>query len=188
MTPDKQLLIQLLRELSYSRRRVILASGRESDFYVDGKQTTLHAQGAAVTGRLVLAELRAAEPPIVGVGGLIIGADPIATATAVASTLDGGDPVHSFYVRKEPKGHGTQEYVEGLRNLPEGSRVAVVEDTSTTGNSAWKAVERARAAGLDVAMVVTVVDRQEGAREFLEGKGLDVRALVTRTELVGDEA
>jgi orotate phosphoribosyltransferase len=186
MDADKARLLQLLRELSYSKRKVILASGRESDFYVDGKQTTLHAEGAAVTGRLVLAELRAMEPPIAGVGGLSIGADPIATATAVASTLDGGALVHSFYVRKEAKGHGTQQYVEGLRNLPTGSRVAVVEDTSTTGNSAWKAVERARAAGLDVVVVVTVVDRQEGAREFLEGHDLEVRSLVTRAELVGE--
>lgn len=184
MTPDKARLVQLLRELSYSRRRVILASGRESDFYVDGKQTTLHAEGAAVTGRLVLAELRRCDPPITGVGGLSIGADPIATATSVASTLDGGAAVHSFYVRKEPKGHGTQQYVEGLRNLPDGSRVAVVEDTSTTGSSAWKAVQRARDAGLDVALVITLVDRQEGAREFLEEQGLEVRALVTREELV----
>ncbi len=184
MSTDKPRLIQLLRELSYSRRKVILASGRESDFYVDGKQTTLHAEGAAITGRLVLAELRRTDPPVVGVGGMSIGADPIATATSVASTLDGGAAVHSFYVRKEAKGHGTKQYVEGLRNLPEGSRVAVVEDTSTTGNSAWKAVQRARDAGLDVVMVVTVVDRQEGAREFLEDKGLEVRSLVTRTELV----
>ena len=185
MSPEKSRLIELLRELSYRKRKVILASGRESDFYVDGKQTTLHAEGALLVGRLVLEQIRHWERPIAGVGGLSMGADPIATAASVASTTDDGPLVHAFYVRKEPKGHGTQQYVEGLGNLPEGSSVVVVEDTSTTGNSAWKAVERSRAAGLDVQMVITVVDRQEGAREFLEDKGVTVRSLVTRTELEG---
>jgi orotate phosphoribosyltransferase len=129
--------------------------------------------------------LRADSPAIHGVGGLTMGADPIATATSVLSTLDGGEPVHAFYVRKEPKSHGTQEYIEGLKNVPAGSRVAVVEDTSTTGGSAWSAVERCRAAGLDVAMVVTVVDRQEGARDFLAERGVLLRSLVTRADLVG---
>lgn len=183
MTTDKARLIELLLELSYQRRKVILSSGRESDFYIDGKQTTLHAEGAAIIGRLVLEMIRE-DPSIDGVGGLSMGADPIATATAVASTLDGGRPIHSFYVRKEPKGHGTQQYVEGLKNLPEGSRVVVVEDTSTTGASAWKAVERCRDTGFEVAYVVTVVDRQEGASDFLESKDMPVRALVTRTELL----
>ncbi len=187
MSTDKTRLIELLRELSYQRRKVVLSSGRESDFYVDGKQTTLHAEGAAIIGRLVL-ELIRQDPTIVGVGGLSMGADPIATAAAVASTHDGGKYIHSFYVRKEPKGHGTQQYVEGLKNLPERSRGVVVEDTSTTGASAYRAVERSRAAGFQVAFVVTVVDRQEGASEFLESKGLQVKALVTRTELVGDPA
>ncbi|MEE2829604.1 MAG: orotate phosphoribosyltransferase [Myxococcota bacterium] len=183
MPSDKSRLIELLLELSYQRRHVVLSSGRESDFYIDGKQTTLHAEGAAAIGRLVLEEIRR-DSSIVGVGGLSMGADPIATAAAVASTLDGGKPIHSFYVRKEPKSHGTQEYVEGLRNFSEGARVVVVEDTSTTGASAWKAVERCRQTGFEVAFVVTVVDREEGAREFLEDKGLDVRSLVTRTELL----
>jgi orotate phosphoribosyltransferase len=188
MNADKTRLIELLRELSYQKRDVVLSSGRKSDFYVDGKQTTLHAEGAAIIGRMVLAVLRAVEPPFAGVGGMSMGADPIATAASIASTVDGGDHIHCFYVRKEPKGHGTQQFVEGLRNLPDGSRVAVVEDTSTTGASALKAVERARDAGLDVGLVVTVVDRQEGAREFLEEQGLEVASLVTRADLVGTPA
>lgn len=182
---DKARLIELLRDLSYQRRHVVLSSGRESDFYVDGKQTTLNAEGAAIIGRMVLQILRGSALRIAGVGGLSIGADPIATATSVMSTLDGGPAIHAFYVRKDAKTHGTRQSVEGLRNLPTGSRVAIVEDTSTTGASALTAVERAREAGLEVAMVVTVVDREEGAREFLEARGIAVRALVTRSELVG---
>jgi orotate phosphoribosyltransferase len=183
MGSDKQRLITLLQELSYSKRKVTLASGRESDFYIDGKQTTLHAEGAAIIGRMVLKILR--EGAYDGVGGLSMGADPISTAASIASTTDGGPLIHAFYVRKEAKGHGTGAFIEGLRNLPKGSRVAVVEDTSTTGGSAYKAVERARAVGFEVPVVITIVDREEGAREFLEGKGLEVRSLVTRTELVG---
>ena len=187
MTTEKARLIELLLDLSYQKRKVTLASGRESDFYIDGKQTTLHAEGASIIGRLVLEMIRQ-DPSINGVGGLSMGADPIATATAIASTHDGGNPIHSFYVRKEAKGHGTQQYVEGLKNFPEGGRVVIVEDTSTTGGSAFLAVERSRAAGFEVAYVVTVVDRQEGAQENLESKGVDLRALVTREELLASSA
>jgi len=175
----------LLRELSYERRKVVLASGRESDFYVDGKQTTLHAEGAALVGKLILDKIRNSDFAIDGVGGLTMGADPIATATSVLSSLDGGTPVHAFYVRKEAKGHGTKTYVEGRKNLPDGSKVIVVEDTSTTGGSAWKAVERCRNEGLDVVMLLTVVDRLEGAGEFISERGMTLESLVTVKDLAG---
>jgi len=184
MSDDRNRLIELLRELSYERRKVVLASGRESDFYVDGKQTTLHAEGATLVGKLILEKIRNSDVPIDGVGGLTMGADPIATATSVVSTLDGGSLVHAFYVRKEAKGHGTKTYVEGRKNLPDGSRVVVVEDTSTTGGSAWKAVERCRNEGLDVVMLITVVNRLEGADEFIAERGMKHESLVTLDDLV----
>ena len=184
MSPKAEL-ITLLRELSYQRRKVVLVSGRESDFYVDGKQTTLHARGAALIGQLTLERMRELGD-IDGVGGLTMGADPIATAASVLSSLDGGPLIHAFYVRKEPKGHGTGQYVEGRRNLPDGSRVIIVEDTTTTGGSAWRAVERARAEGLDVVEILTVVDRVEGAAEFLAEQGIPFHALVTRLDLTGE--
>ena len=184
MSDDRTRLIDLLRELSYERRKVVLASGRESDFYVDGKQTTLHAEGAALVGKLILEKIRSSDVPIDGVGGLTMGADPIATATSVVSSLDGGPLIHAFYVRKEAKGHGTQTYVEGRKNLPDGSRVVVVEDTSTTGGSAWKAVERCRNEGLDVVMLITVVNRLEGAAEFIAERGMKLESLVTLDDLV----
>lgn len=182
---DRQRLVHLLRELSYERRHVILASGRESDFYVDARQTTLNAEGAALVGRLVLATIRGLGEDVDGVGGMTMGADPIATATSVLSTLDGGKPLHAFYVRKQPKDHGTGATVEGRKNLPDGSKVVVVEDTSTTGGSAWRAVERCRSEGLDVVAVITVVDREEGAAEFVTSKGLELLKLVGRGELEG---
>jgi orotate phosphoribosyltransferase len=164
---------------------VVLASGRESDFYVDGKQTTLHAEGATLVGRLILEIIRGCDVSIDGVGGLTMGADPIATATSVLSSLDGGALVHAFYVRKEAKGHGTKTYVEGRKNLPDGSKVVVVEDTSTTGSSAWKAVERCRNEGLDVVKLITVVNRLEGADEYIAERGMTLESLVTLDDLTG---
>lgn len=174
-------LIAVLRERSVKRERVILASGRESDFYADVRQTTLNAEGAALVGALVLDRLR---PGIVGVGGPVTGADPIAGAVAALSWLR-QTPVHGFMVRKEPKGHGLRQWIEGRGNLADGSAVCVVEDTTTTGGSLLKAIERIEEEGLVVAQCITVVDRQEGATERLAERGYLLEALVTREELGG---
>ena len=176
-------LIRILRHKSYERRKVILKSGRESDFYVDGRQTTLHARGALIIGRMIVHRLRVDEPPVDGVGGMTLGADPIATAVAVVSALD-GPPIHAFLVRKQVKDHGTSQRLEGLANLPPGSRVCMVEDTTTTGGSTLDAIRVVEDAGLTVARVITVVDRQEGAFENLAAAGYTLEALVTREELV----
>lgn len=174
-------LVQLLKQLSYRRMRVTLASGRESDFYVDGKQTTLNAEGAWLVGNLIFDAL---SPDIVGIGGLVVGADPVAAATAAVS-FHRGRPIHAFLVRKEAKGHGTLRYVEGRQNLPAGSKVCVVEDTVTTGTSLLNAVERCRAEGLDVVQALTIVDREEGGAEAIRATGLPFTALVRRAELEG---
>jgi orotate phosphoribosyltransferase len=174
-------LIALLREKSYRRRRVVLASGRESDFYVDGKQTTLHAEGAWLVGNLVHAALL---PEVRAVGGMVIGADPIASATAAVS-WSLGRPVHAFLVRKEAKGHGTQRFVEGRENVPDGTPVCMVEDTCTTGGSLLQAVDRAEAEGLRVVQCLTIVDREEGAAEAVAARGLVLTSLVRRHELEG---
>lgn len=172
-------LIELLKERSYRRMRVVLASGRESDFYVDGKQTTLHAEGAWLVGNLVLEALH---PDVEGVGGMVLGADPIASATAAVS-WSRGRPVHAFLVRKESKGHGTGKYVEGRGNLPDGTPVCIVEDTTTTGASMLQAVDRVEAEGLRVVQCLTIVDREEGAVEALAARGLTLTRLVRRHEL-----
>lgn len=177
----RERLIALLKERSYQRRRVVLASGRESDFYVDGKQTALHAEGAWLIGNL-LWERMAAE--VEGVGGLTLGADPIAASVAAVS-FSRGRPIHAFIVRKEAKGHGTGSWIEGRRNLPDGSRVCIVEDTTTTGASLLKAVDRAEAEGLKVVQCFTIVDREEGAAEALMARGYRLEALVRRAELEG---
>ena len=133
MDADKARLIELLKELSYEKRKVILASGRESDFYVDARQTTLNAEGSALVGKLVLRLLRDLPQSIDGVGGLTMGADPIATAASLLSTQDGGPPVHAFYVRKQPKNHGTGNCVE-----PGPASVASVQPTVSGSQRQWQ--------------------------------------------------
>ena len=174
----------ILVKMSYEEREVTLASGRKSNFYFDGKQTTLHAEGGLLVGKAFWEEVKQFAGPVHGVGGLTLGADPIATATSIAATLDGAS-VHAFIIRKEPKGHGTGQWLEGRKNLPPGSRVVIVEDVTTTGGSSLKAVERAEEEGLVVLGIVTLVDREEGARDAIEGAGQKLRAVYTRTEVVG---
>ena len=174
-------LVELLKELSYERKRVTLASGLESDFYVDGRQTTLNAEGSWLVGNLVLEALR---DDVDGVGGLVVGADPIAAATAAVSHHR-GRPVHAFLVRKQAKGHGLKKHVEGRNNLPDGSKVCVVEDTCTTGGSMLRAIELCQAEGLEVVQCLTIVDRAEGAVERLAQAGYTLDVLVQRSELEG---
>ena len=181
---ERNELMRIIRELSYEEREVTLASGRKSNFYFDGKQTSLHARGGLLVGKAFWQIIKSFEGPIHGVGGLTMGADPIATATSIAAALD-GQQVHAFIIRKEPKGHGTGQWLEGRKNLPPGSRVVIVEDVTTTGGSSMKAVERAVQEGLEVLGIITLVDREEGARENIEGQGQRLESVFTRSEVVG---
>lgn len=179
-------LLALLRELSYEERPVTLSSGQPSHFYIDCKQAVLTGQGHLLVGACFSELLARAEHqhPRVGllqhaaVGGLTMGADPLASATALWSTLQGRD-LDAVYVRKEPKGHGTGAFLEGTKHVPPGSRVAVVEDVVTTGNASKTAVERLRAHGYVVDTVLTIVDREAGGREALEALDLKLFSLFT---------
>jgi orotate phosphoribosyltransferase len=176
-------LLALLREKSYQERPVTLASGRRSNFYVDGKQTALHPRGAYLIGRLFWERL-GAFGAVDAVGGPTLGADPLATATSLVSGLHGAG-VPAFIVRKEPKGHGTQSWIEGKHNLAPGARVVVLEDVVTTGGSSLQAVERVESEGYRVLGVLALVDREEGGREALEARGYRFEALFTKTEVRG---
>jgi len=176
----KQQLINLLKQKSVKTGLFTLASGKQSDFYVDARQTTLNAQGAHLVAELILEQI---DNTVQGVGGPVTGADPIAGAVALLSAQR-GTPLHGFMVRKAPKGHGANNWVEGRGNLPEGASLCVVEDTVTTGGSLLRAVEKLEEIGYKVVQCITVVDREEGARERIEQAGYPYLALTTKSELL----
>jgi orotate phosphoribosyltransferase len=153
-------LLELLRELSYQERDVVLASGRRSTFYVDCRQTVLTAEGHFLVGYLFNDIIARAAPEARAVGGISVGADPLASATSLMSQF-GGRPLNAFYIRKEPKQHGTSQWIEGTASLAPDMPVVVVEDVITTGGSTLRAVQRAREHGLRVVHAVALVDRQE---------------------------
>lgn len=161
-----RLLAQMAR-LSYERREVTLASGQKSDFYIDCKQTVLTAEGHFLVGSLLLGLVRERAAGAEAIGGLTMGADPLASAVSTLSYV-AGRPMAAFYVRKEPKGHGTGQWIEGAKSLRPGMPVAILEDVVTTGGSALKAIGRAREFGLDIKLILALVDREEGGREALE--------------------
>jgi len=182
MTRDPELaaLDQLLLERSVKRGDFVLASGRRSSFYVDARLTTMSAQGLVLIGRLGLQAIRTKGWTPDAVGGLTMGADPVAYAIA-ASSVESPPQVQAFSVRKEAKAHGTGRRIEG--NFAAANRVVVVEDVLTTGGSAQEAVTRVRAEGGQVLGVLTVVDREEGGRKALEAQGIEVVSLTTSTIL-----
>lgn len=173
-------LIGIITERSFGTGvEIKLASGRISNFYFNMKPTMLHPEGAALIGRL-LSEMLAGER-VDMVGGLEMGAVPVATAVA-AMSAGTAKPLPAFFVRKAAKEHGTQALIEGLPKgqTLAGKRVAIVEDVTTTGGSALKAVAIVRAAGAEVVIVTTIVDRQEGAAEAFSAAGLAFKPLLTR--------
>lgn len=170
-TPREQLR-DLVRELAVVHGRVTLASGKEADYYVDLRRVTLHHRAAPLIGHVlldVLEEHGLGTADVDAVGGLTLGADPVATALLHAAAARGQD-LDAFVVRKEGKAHGMQRRIEGPDVA--GRRVVAVEDTSTTGGSVLTAVEALREAGADVVGVAVVVDRGTGARERIEAEGL----------------
>src|SRR5919202_1075334 len=171
----------LLAARSARRGQFTLASGRVSTLYIDARLTTMSPEGLSLIGPLGFGALREAGWPVDAVGGLTLGADPIAYAISYASALAGA-PVRAFTVRKEAKAHGTGQLIEGPFRA--GDRVTVVEDVITTGASALRAAEAVRAAGGQVVGELALVDREEGGREALEGAGLEVRSLVCARDIV----
>ena len=159
-----------------------LASGRTSDFYCNLKPTMMDPEGAHLLGTLIAAALDGANADMIG--GLEMGAVPLATA-ATAASFARGKPLPAFFVRKAAKDHGTKSLVEGLLRDEslKGRRVVILEDVTTTGGSSMKAIEAVRAEGAVVAEVLTVVDRQEGAAETFKAAGVAFRALITAAEL-----
>ena len=181
---ERNRLKEILLQKSYREGSFTLTSGQTSDFYIDGKQTTLSAEGAYLCGRLLFQLIRNHPERINGVGGMTLGADPLVTAVSVVSFLE-KDPIPAFIVRKESKGHGTDNYIEGKNNLEPGGLVALVEDVVTTGGTLIKVIERVENEGFKVGLVATIVDRQEGGAEILAAQGYPLAAIFTREQLAG---
>ncbi len=180
MPDDRERLLVLIRELAVVPGRVTLASGREADWYLDLRRVTLHARAAPLVGRLML-DL-ASGWDFEAVGGLTMGADPVAGAMLHAAAAEGRD-LDAFVVRKEGKSHGLQRRIEGPDVA--GRRVLVVEDTSTTGGSALTAAEAVVEAGGTVVAVATLADRATGAAERFAEAGYPYRFVYGLEELVG---
>jgi orotate phosphoribosyltransferase len=177
-----------LRELvavrAFTYGNFTLTSGRQSDYYVDGKQVTLDGRGLYLVARFALEHCR--EHDIDAVGGLTLGADPIAAAVAALSG-EGEHPLTAFIVRKEVKAHGTCRPIEGPGLRP-GQRVLLVDDTLTTGGTFLQAQEAVAATGATIVGALCIVDRQEGGREALEAAGIKLHALFRRSEFSARES
>ncbi|TVT61752.1 orotate phosphoribosyltransferase [Amycolatopsis rhizosphaerae] len=171
-------LARLVTELSVVHGKVTLSSGKEADYYIDLRRATLHHAAAPLIGKL-LRQLTA-DWDYVAVGGLTLGADPVATAMLHSAAAD-GMVLDAFVVRKSAKQHGLQRRIEGMEVA--GQRVLAVEDTSTTGGSVLTAVEALKEAGATIVGVATVVDRNTGAREAIEEAGLSYRYLLDLDDL-----
>ncbi len=180
---ERQRLKEILLEKSYRQGSFTLTSGKTSDFYIDVKQTSLSAEGAYLCGKLILEMILKQKEPIQAVGGMTLGADPLVTAASIASFLE-EKPIPAFIVRKEAKGHGTGNYIEGLKNMPAGCRVALLEDVVTTGGTLLQVIERVEAQGFKVGVVITVVERQEGGTKTLADAGYTLESIFTREELL----
>lgn len=172
---------QLLIERSVRKGNFVLASGKSSTFYVDARLTTMSPQGMVTIGALGLEQLDAAGWKPDSVGGLTLGADPIAFAISYTSAVR-PTPLRAFTVRKEPKQHGTGNLIEGPFNP--GDKVVIIEDVITTGKSAIQAIDAVESAGGIILGVLAVVDREDGGRQAIRARGHDVIALTTITQLL----
>ncbi len=187
MDDKKNELLQILLKKSIKTGHFILASGKESDLYCDCRVTTLDARGANLIGEvgweLVKNEIMSRFPEVKAIGGMTMGADPISLAIGMYSAAD--KPLGIFTVRKEPKDHGRGKRIEG--NFNAGEQVIVVDDVITTGGSTIKAIDAIEAEGGKVVAALVLVDREEGGREAIEGRGVPVYALYTRRSIFGDK-
>jgi len=178
----KKRLIELIfkRAFKYSEEPVFkLVSGRMSNYYFNCKAVTLHPEGMHLIGNLIFEMIK--DLNVKGIGGLTLGADPVAYAASYTSFFK-GKPIETFVVRKSAKAHGTMQWIEG--DVKKGDSVVIVDDVITTGKSTIEAISRAKEAGLEIVKVICLIDRQEGGRENIEALGYKVEAVVLRDEIM----
>ena len=174
----KDKLLTILARQSYKEGKFVLVSGKESNFYLDGKMTSLDAEGGTIISILFLRMLK---ENISAIGGISVGADPLASGVSQVGYLL-GKKLNTFYVRKEPKKHGTSKWIEGP--LKSGETVTILEDVVTTGGSSQKAIEKVIEHGCKVGQVLAVVDRNEGGREAFQKLGVDYSFLFSIDEVI----
>ena len=172
------MLLHLLATEAYFEGDFTLSSGQKSSYYINGKLVSLSAKGAFAIGQLFFAHLPLETQ---AVAGLTLGADPLVSAVTVVSAYE-NCPLPGIIVRKAPKGHGTNAYLEGKR-LPPQAKVVVLEDVVTTGNSALFAVEQLKAAGYQVSKILAIVDREQGGNPLYEEQDIPFQALFSITEV-----
>ena len=178
MSSERDAILKLIRERSLFFGDFTLASGRKSNYYIDGKMTTLSAEGVARVGEYIFRLIDNLRPD--AIGGLALGAAPIVAAVAMAS-YHAGRPIDAFIVRKDPKEHGTKKLIEGP--LRGGSRVIIVDDVTTTGKSLLDAIKIVEEEGCNILKVVTILDRREGGGEKLRELGYDFVPILTISDL-----
>jgi len=179
---ERSKLLGLLLKLSfrYSEKASFhLTSGKQTPYYIDCKKVSLDAEGATLIGRDIFNRIK--DLPVEGVGGMTLGADPIATAVSVISYLN-AQPIPAFIVRKEAKGHGSRQQIEGA--LKPGARVVVVEDVVTTGGSTLRTLEALKQEGYPVLKVIALVDRKEGGAERIIQEGISFESLFSLEDFI----
>jgi orotate phosphoribosyltransferase len=181
MDQRRNRLFELIKERSFRRGNFTLASGKQSSYYFDSKPTMLHPEGATLLAQLIFDALKDVSADCVG--GLEMGAVPLIAPVAMRS-LEAGQPLMGFFVRKTPKDHGTRQRIEGIDMA--GKTAVIVEDVTTTGGSAMQAVEEVKKAGGKVALVISILDRGEGARELYAAAGVPFTSLFTAEEFLRD--
>jgi len=178
---DKDRLLQILKSLSYEEGDFVLASGKRSAYYIDAKETTLNPEGMYLTGNIMYTMVKEI-PGIDAVGGVSIGGDPLVCSVVLAA-YGKNDSLVGFLIRKEPKGHGTNRWVEGGRNLKQGMNVIILEDVVTTGGSSLKAIEATEKEGYTVKGIVAILDRLEGGKDTIESKGYLFKSIFNLNDL-----
>ena len=191
MSSPKEQLLEILKERSVYRGTFTLASGAQSDLYIDAKQTTQDPRGAILVGRvgweLVKRLARDLSVRVDSIGGLTMGADPIAASIGIFTHLENPcSELQTFVVRKDAKAHGRLKLIEG--NFARGHSVVIVDDVITTGGSTLQAIDAIKAAGGQIAFVIVLVDREEGGRENIEKRGHKVVPIFTRADVIGTDA
>lgn len=169
MTKEVKRLLKILKDLSYEEGDFILTSGKKSTYYIDAKETTLNPEGMHLAGNIMYRMVREI-PGVEAVGGVSVGADPLVCAV-VLNSYNLKDNLPGFFIRKEPKGHGKNLWIEGAKNLKKGMNVVILEDVVTTGGSSLKAIDVTEKEGYKVKGIIAILDRLEGGKEAIESKG-----------------